>query len=69
MRRSDSMIDTLIAFTVNTGLITFSAATLHVVFFVASRGTGVKVRVIRWAGGSTVGRVSQPEAGRRVRGR
>ena len=35
------MIDTLIAFTVNTGLLTFSAATLHLVLFVASPTTGV----------------------------
>jgi hypothetical protein len=35
------MIDTLILFTVNTGLLTFSAAMLHLILFVASPTTGV----------------------------
>ena len=41
IRKSDGMIDTLIIFTVNTGLLTFSATTLHLVLFVASPTTGV----------------------------
>lgn len=41
IRKSDGMIDTLIVFTVNTGLLTFSATTLHLVLFVASPTTGV----------------------------
>jgi len=35
------MIDTLIGFTINTGLLTFSATTLHLLLFVASPTTGV----------------------------
>jgi len=41
IKKSDNMINTIILFTVNTGILTFSAATLHLVLFVASPTTGV----------------------------
>jgi hypothetical protein len=41
IKSSDNIIDTLIIFTVNTGAITCSASTAHLVFFLASPNTGV----------------------------
>ena len=41
LKNSDNIIDTLIIYTVNTGALTCSASTAHLVLFLASPNTGV----------------------------